>query len=185
MKKRDQSVREQDPIEPSAGVVPTVSIPPCPTVHLPECIHHRMPRCLESSEDLFGRCLLCPPVRITGSPRWQRGAIDGSIRDKVEVPHDDQAPSRAWLYRGQEHLGEETALASMAGSRRQLPTAWSSSWPVSVDQGKPVPAPPYSTPHNPTIWCAVDVILKQNKFRVWTTKYEDAHPCSVTWPQGV
>jgi hypothetical protein len=124
MKERDQLVREQDTFESSAGIVPTVSITPCSTVHLPECIHHGMPSGLESSEDLHCSRLLCTPVRIAGSPRWQRGAIKGGIGDKVEVPHDDQAPSRARLYHGQENLGKETALASMAGSRRQLPTAW-------------------------------------------------------------
>jgi hypothetical protein len=53
---------------------------------------------------------------------------------------------------------------------------------ISVDQVKPVPTPPYSTPHNLTIRF---VILEQNKFRVWTTKYEDAHPCSVSRPPRV
>jgi hypothetical protein len=48
-----------------------------------------------------------------------------------------------------------------------------------------VPAPPYSTPQNLTNRCAVDVILKQNKFRVWTTKHEDAHPYSLSRPKGV
>jgi hypothetical protein len=47
-----------------------------------------------------------------------------------------------------------------------------------------VPAPKYTTPQNPTIWCAVDVIFVQNKLRVWTTKHKDDHSCSVARPQG-
>jgi hypothetical protein len=68
MKEKDQIVREQDPIESSAGVVPTVSITACPTVHLPECIHHRMPRCLEIREDLCGSCLPCPRSGLLAAP---------------------------------------------------------------------------------------------------------------------
>jgi hypothetical protein len=97
MKEKDQLVREQDTVESSAGIVPTVSITLCSTVHLPQYIHHRMPSGLESSEDL-GR--QSPPLH-SGQDCWQpqmeSGAIKGGIGDKVEVPHDDQTPSRAWL----------------------------------------------------------------------------------------